>query len=257
MSATTTAPPATPEGEVQDFIPDREGGVDLWPSEGGAGSRIADPAEIARELSERNLRLARETEISDDLRLFLDQLADDVLGLTGEAGIDIDPYLFLAVQGALIRALRLADSPDDDPGARREMRTCLEQMRQVFRDIAEGGPLYEDSSAKELARWLASALETSQASLAELMGVSPRTFQRWISASDSTGPEGDDARRVRVVARIANHLRHAMTGPGVVHWFGMPHPQLDGRRPLDLLDDPGAAEQLTALAASTRSHTAA
>ena len=256
MSATTIAPSASPEGEVRDFIPDREGEIDLWPSGEAAGSRIADPAEIARELGERNLRLARETGISDDLRLFLDQLADDVFSLTGETGIDIDPYLFLAVQGALIRALRLADSPDD-PGARREMRTRLEQMRQVFRDIAEGGPLYEDSSAKELARWLASALETSQASLAELIGVSPRTFQRWISTSDSTGPEGDDARRVRVVARIANHLRHAMTGPGVVHWFGIPHPQLDGRRPLDLLDDPGAAEQLTALAASTRSHTAA
>jgi uncharacterized protein (DUF2384 family) len=130
-------------------------------------------------------------------------------------------------------------------------------MRQVFRDIAEGGPLYEDRSAKEIARWLAAVLETSQASLAELLGVSTRTFQRWLSEENTAGPEGEDARRVRVVARIANHLRHALTGPGVVRWFGLPHPQLDGLRPLDLLDDPSAADRLATLAASTRSHTAA
>lgn len=254
MSTTMIAPAASPETDVRDTAP--EGGHGDWSLEGTIPSHVADPAEIARELGQRNLRLARETEISDDLRLFLDQLADDVFSLTGETGLDIDPYLFLAVQGALIRALRLADSPDV-PGARREMRTRLEQMRQVFRDIAEGGPLYEESTAKDLARWLASVLETSQSNLAELLGVSPRTFQRWISAGDGAGPEGEDARRVRVVARIANHLRHAMTGPGVVRWFGIPHPQLGGRRPLDLLDGPGAAEQLTALAASARSHTAA
>jgi uncharacterized protein (DUF2384 family) len=247
------APSSSPEAEARDSA--AEGEHASW-SHGGTATRCADPAEIARELGDRNLRLARETEISDDLRLFLDQLADDVFSLTGETGLDIDPYLFLAAQGALIRALRLADSPDN-PGARREMRTRLEQMRQVFRDIAEGGPLYEDSSTKEIARWLASVLETSQATLAELLGVSPRTFQRWISASDGAGPEGEDARRVRIVARIANHLRHAMTGPGVVRWFGLPHPQLQGRRPLDLLDDPGAAELLTAVAASARSQTAA
>lgn len=213
-----------------------------------------DPAMLAEELAEKNLQLARETEISEDLRLYLEQLADDVSAFTSEAPGEVDPYLLLSAQSALIGALRALDSPDAAV-ARREIRTRLEQMRHVFRDIAEGGPLYQDRSAREIARWLAAVLDTSQASLAELLGVSVRTFQRWISETGPGGPQGEDAQRVRVVARIANHLRHALTGPGVVRWFARPHPQLGGGRPLDVLDDPQAADLLTTLAAGARSHT--
>src|SRR5680860_9715 len=208
-----------------------------------------DATSIERELRARNLYLARKTEVSHDLRLYLEQLGDEVDTLAWGTA-DIDPYLLISVQSALNHAMRLFYSTDS-ADARRQMRTRLEQMRQVFRDIAEGGPLYEDTSAKEIARWLANVLDVSQASLAELLGVSTRTFQRWISDVGS-GPDGDDARRIRVVARIANHLRHALTGPGVVRWFQLPHPQLDGRRPLDLLEDPQATDELTTLAASVR-----
>lgn len=255
MSATTIAPsecgPSEASGEFA-----LEAGWDQRTAESAAGNQVFDPGAIARELGRRNLRLAREPEISEDLRLYLDQLADDVAALTSQEGVDVDPYLFVAAQGALIRALLLLDS-GDAAVARREMRTRLEQMRQVFRDIAEGGPLYEERSTKEIASWLAHCLETSQGSLAELLGVSTRTLQRWVSKADTVQPEGDDARRVRVVARIVNHLRHSLTGPGVVRWFSLPHPLLNGRRPIDLLDDPAAVEQLSALAASVRSHSAA
>jgi len=213
-----------------------------------------DSATIAEELAVKNLQLAREAEISEDLRLYLEQLADGVSALTSEAPSEVDPYLLLSAQSALIGALRALDMPDG-AAARRELRTRLEQMRHVFRDIAEGGPLYKDRSTGEIARWLDAILDTSQANLAELLGVSARTFQRWISEAGPGGPQGEDARRVRVVARIANHLRHSLTGPGVVRWFARPHPQLGGARPLDVLDDPGAADLLTTLAAGTRSHT--
>jgi len=193
--------------------------------------------------------------VPDDLRLYLEELADEVDALAWGRSADVDPYLLISVQSALNHAMRLFYLADAGQ-ARRQMRTRLEQMRQVFRDIAEGGPLYEDRSAKEMAHWLAEVLDTSQASLAELLGVSTRTFQRWISSGDSA-PDGEDARRVRVLARITNHLRHSLTGPGVVRWFSVPHPRVGGRRPLELLDDPQAAEELTTLAASTRSHTAA
>jgi len=255
MSTTTIDPPRSAEGAAAEG-PDFDWELDRAEALADPPPAPFDAAAIERDLAAKNLRLGREAEISQDLRLYLDQLADDVAALTNEAPGEIDPYLLLAVQGALIRALRLLDS-DDAPAARREMRTRLEQMRQVCRDIAEGGPLYEDRSAKEVARWLAAALEVSQASLAELLGVSTRTYQRWLSEESAGGPEGEDARRVRVVARIANHLRHALTGPGVVRWFGQPHPQLGGRRPLELLDDPSAAERLANLAAGARSNMAA
>jgi hypothetical protein len=48
-----------------------------------------------------------------------------------------------------------------------------------------------------------------------------------------------------------------LTGPGVVHWFECPNSQLDGARPIELLDDADAAVRLTTIAASARSHSAA
>jgi uncharacterized protein (DUF2384 family) len=168
----------------------------------------------------------------------------------------VDPYLLVAAQRALIGALRALDS-DDPVWARKQMRIRLEQIRQVYRDLAEGDAVYEDRSAKQVIQWLASVLDTPQARLAELLGVSTRTLQRWISDSDPSGPDGDDARRIRVIARAANHLRHSLTGPGVVGWFGSPNRQIDGRRPIELLSDFESTNQLATLAASTRSSTAA
>ena len=86
------------------------------------------------------------------------------------------------------------------------------------------------------------------------MGVDERTFQRW--SQQKTTPRGDEARRLRLIARSANHLRHALTGPGVVRWFTRPRSELGEQRPIDVLDDPDAADRLTTLAAGTRSSSA-
>jgi len=217
---------------------------------------LRDPQTLADEIEERLLILAREAEVPDDLRLFVDGLADELTLLPETAELRVDPYLLVAAQRAMILSLRALDS-DDESWARAQIRVRLEQMRQVYRDLAEGKSTYEDRSAKEIASWLAEVLDVSQARLAELLGVSARTFQRWVSDSDVVGPEGDDARRVRVVAKIVNHVRHVLTGPGVVRWFEVPHPDLDGRRPFELLDDPDAAVRLATVAASARSSTAA
>ena len=217
---------------------------------------LSNPKSSEEKVAYFSRLLAQQPEISEDLRFFVDDLADGLADLPQDAALWVDPYLLLAAQRALIGSLRALDS-DDTAWARRQLRIRLEQLRQVYRDLAEGEAVYEERSAKEVAQWLADVLDVSQARLAELIGISTRTFQRWVSDADSVGPEGEDARRVRVIARAANHLRHALTGPGVVHWFEAPNPQLDGRRPLDLLDDPDGASRLSTLAASTRSHTAA
>jgi uncharacterized protein (DUF2384 family) len=255
MNTTLLEKPPTSE----DLSPEDAGARSLegnWPADLPPTPPPIDAAATEQELAKMNLQLAREAKIPEDLRLDLEQLADRISAYTSEAPGEVDPYLLLSAQSALIGALRALDSADP-AAARREMRTRLEQMQHVFRDIAEGGPLYEERSARDIARWLAAVLDTSQSSLAELLGVSTRTFQRWISETGPGGPQGEDARRVRVVAQIANHLRHALTGPGVVRWFERPHPQLDYRPPLDLLDDPQAADLLATLAAGARSHTGA
>jgi uncharacterized protein (DUF2384 family) len=217
---------------------------------------LLDSHSIEQEIARRNLLLARQDEVPDDLRFFVDELADQLIGLPEDAALRVDPYFLVSAQRALLGALRALDS-DDLALARRQLRIRLEQLRQVYRDIAEGEMVYEERPVKQVAAWLAEVLDVSQARLAELSGVSPRTFQRWVSESDPVGPDGEEARRLRVIARAANHLRHVLTGPGVVRWFEQPNPQIDGRRPLDLLAGADAAAQLSTLAASARSHSAA
>ncbi len=221
-----------------------------------ADPSTSDPSGIQEQIEAHNLALARQLEVPESVRLFVEELADEVAAMSDDDTLRVDPYLLVAAQRALIGSLRALDS-EDVAWTRRQMRLRLEQIRQVYRDLAEGGPLYQDRPTKEIVRWLVSVVDMPQGRLAELFGVSPRSFQRWVSESDPVSPEGDDARRVRVVAAAVNHLRHALTGPGTVAWFEHPHPRLDGRRPIDLLDEVDASARLMALAASTRSHTAA
>jgi len=217
---------------------------------------LVDPAVLEREIAEQNLLLARSREVPETVRLFVEGLADEVSTLPAEAAMRIDPYLLVSLQRALLAALRAVDNPDPAL-ARRELRIRLEQLRQVYRDLADARPIYEDRPAKELARWLANTVAVPQGRLAELLSVSPRTFQRWVSESDEVEPQGDDARRVRVVASLVSHLRHALTGGGVIDWFERAHPMADGRRPLDLVDDADGLPQLVRLAASARSQLSA
>lgn len=217
---------------------------------------LVDPATLEQEIAEQNLLLAREPEIPESVRLFVEDLADDVAMLPADATLRTDPYLLVALQKSLLAALRALDHADPRAG-RRELRVRLEQLRQVYRDLADARPIYEDRPAKELAQWLDEVLDAPQARVADLVGVSPRTYQRWTSSTGAGEPAGDDARRVRVVASVVGHLRHALTGQGVVDWFERGHPAAGGRAPRELLDEADALPQLTRLAASTRSTIAA
>jgi uncharacterized protein (DUF2384 family) len=211
-----------------------------------------DPAQLEHEIAEHNLLLAQASEIPHSVRFFVEGLADDVAMLPIDATLRVDPYLLVALQKSLLASLRALENPDPIV-ARRELRVRLEQLRQVYRDLADVRPIYEDRPVKQLVRWLVDVMDVPQARLAELFGVSARTFQRWASETDEGEPTGPEAQRVRIVAHLVGHLRHALTGQGVIAWFERPHPMAGGRAPQELLDDPDALAQLTRLAASTRS----
>lgn len=211
-----------------------------------------DPAVLEQEIAEQNRVLANAPELPESVRLFIEELADDVATLPIEATLRTDPYLLVALQKSLLAALRALQSSDARV-ARRELRIRLEQIRQVYRDLADSRPMFEDRPAKDLVRWLSDVIDVPHARLAELFEVSPRTFQRWVSESDPSEPGGDEARRVHLVANLVAHLRHALTGQGVLQWFERPHPLVGGRSPRALLDEPDALPRLTRLAASTRS----
>jgi hypothetical protein len=161
---------------------------------------------------------------------------------------DADPYLVVALQRAVIDMARRLDDGCEDVG---EVRVLLETVRQSLRDIADELPVGPDRSGKELARWLVATLDVRQQEIAELLGVSHRSFQRWISETEAAEPEGDDAMRLQIAARIANHLRHALTGHGVILWFTTPHPRI-GHAPAELLQKPEAFPELQRLASAAR-----
>ncbi|MGK2958418.1 MAG: hypothetical protein ACSLFB_08495 [Acidimicrobiales bacterium] len=188
-------------------------------------------------------------ELHDLVEAVIDRLPIDDL----EVGFaEVDPYLGEAIlAGALVctRALRTKD-----PIKQRQMlRLSIERLRQALRDLLDETPTNDNQPLGEILQWLLLTLDTPQHEIAELLGVSHRTLQRWVSPTAATLPSGDEAARVRVIARLANHLRHSYTGAGVIRWFQRPHPDLGKRSPRDLLDDPTEYPLLVKLASRARS----
>lgn len=217
---------------------------------------LRQPSAVAHELGEANRRLAREPETPGSVVSRVGDIAAAIAeGSDGEVAI-INPWLWIRVQGAALRAqvaLR-----EDDPRRRRELRLALEQLRFLFARIADREAIGEDRPASEVARWLEETLPSiSQRRKADLLGVGLRTYQRWVSEGDPTTPSGDDERRLRVVGRIVNQLRHSLTGPGVIDWFEYPRADLDGASPAHVVTDPSRLDALLAAAAASRGNLAA
>lgn len=215
---------------------------------------IRSPAEVAVALGEANRELARSAETPARVAGMVADLCDAIAAGDDGALATVNPWVWIRVQGAALRAqsaLRL-----EDPARRRALRLALEQLRFLFARLAERAPIGEDVEAGDVARWLEATLESvAQARKAELLGVGVRTYQRWITGASAAA--GADERRLRVVARIVNQLRHSLTAPGVVEWFGHPRADLRGASPADVLDDPARLEDLLGAAAASRGNVAA
>jgi hypothetical protein len=217
---------------------------------------IRQPAIVARELGEANGRLSTQRETPAAVVGLVADVADAIAaGDDGEAAL-VNPWLWIRLQSAAIRAQSALRQ--EDPIRRQQLRLALEQLRFLFARIADREPIGEDRPAHDVARWLDVKLASvSQPRKAELLRVSPRTYQRWVSDAESARPSGEDERRLRVVARIVNQLRHSLTGPGVVEWFEYPRADLGGATPSAVLNDPERLELLITAAAASRGNIAA
>jgi hypothetical protein len=217
---------------------------------------IRQPAIVARALGEANSKLAKERETPASVVGLVGDVADAIAG--GDEGelAHVNPWLWIKLQSAAIRAQSALRQ--DDPDRRRQLRLALEQLRFLFARIADREPIGEDRAARDVALWLDATLASvSQPQKAELLDVSPRTYQRWVSKQALVHPSGKDERRLRIVARIVNQLRHSLTAPGVVDWFAHPRADLGGETPSGVLDDPDKLERLITAAAASRGNIAA
>jgi len=186
--------------------------------------------------------------ITEDVRDAVRRVAESIPETPEPLG-EMDPYLQSALLTAVIHALCAEESND-----RRELRIAVERIRQALRDLLDEHPVWRGGS-KHAAVWLREQ-GLSVNDLADLLGTSETTIRRWVSPQDESGPSGEQADRVVVIAKIVNHLRHAMTARGSVQWLRRPHPALDDRAPIDEVKDAESYRRLIHLASGARSFVA-
>jgi Mg-chelatase subunit ChlI len=182
----------------------------------------------------------------------VDDVADEVAALAdslpkfADDYAEADPYLTRALHAGTIDAL-LAVREED----RTQLRVAVERVRQALRDMLDEHPVWR-AGTKDAAVWLG-RMRLSTDDLAEVFAVSADTVRRWTNPENPQSPSEDHADKVVVVAKIVNHLRHAMTPRGAIQWLLRPHPALDDRRPVDELKDAESYQRLTRLASNARS----
>jgi hypothetical protein len=158
---------------------------------------------------------------------------------------DFDPHALAEFRGIIIDTIKDVEEADPD----RPLDTVdailvhAEQLRHLIRDAMDGHVGGSGQSSAEVMQNLRRVLPSiGGVELAALLGRSQRQIQRWAHQT------GEPSRRLELVARIAMLLRHSWTEEGVVAWFFRPRPDLDGKKPVDLLDEPGRELDLIAAA---------
>lgn len=214
---------------------------------------IDSPAETAGTVAEINQRLARSQTIPEQVIAFVHRIASAVIEHR-ERWRSVDPALALLVHQSVIAAEEAIERPGE-PESRDQLRVAFARLTDALEAIAEAEPISEERSDKEVAQRLVRSLDVPQRAIAELLGIEVRKLQRWVSPHESSEPSGDDAYRLRVVARLTNQLRHALTSAGAIEWFSWPRSDLDGRSPRELLDERSALPRLFQAASSMRSTT--
>lgn len=141
---------------------------------------------------------------------------------------------------------------DDAPGnldVCDQLMIMLERIRHVVRDAldehVDGVSGDVGVVMAELGQWLP---HVSDETIAALVGVNRRTLSRW--RRQKVQPR----RNLRVFARLVAILRHSWEEEGVIAWFERPRRDLHGTKPITLLADPSAEEELMEAARSSRTN---
>lgn len=148
---------------------------------------------------------------------------------------DFDPRVLAEFRGIIISAIRdVAEAEPERPlDTIDSLLIHAEQLRHLVRDAMDGHVDGSGQSSKEVMESLRKVLPSvRQVDLAALLGRSQRQVQRW--ATQESAP----TRRLELVARVVALLQHSWTEEGVIAWFFRPRPDLRGKKPVDLLDDP-------------------
>jgi hypothetical protein len=221
------------------------------------GSQLTDlrqTAEAAEAIHSLQLSLGGHERVPDLAWDFAYSLVDAIENADETWLASHDPeYRDLLLRSALTITHGYRDR--EAPQARRYLMLGFQRCVEVLDRIAEGEVVSPLRSPQDVAQWLAHAIEAPQSEIAGLVGTSTKTFfSRWMTGE--TTPDGEEARRLRLVAQLVNQLRFSLTNAGVLHWFDRSQPPLGDRTPRQALDDPEATPLLYQLATGLRSSVA-
>ena len=150
----------------------------------------------------------------------------------------MDPSAVAEIRGILIGALRRLREVEDSEDALSldvldDFLVRAESIRHIIRDaLDEELPVdLKDVAAvvQQLQDWLPGLTKVQ---LAELLAVHPRTLLRWEAGT------GRPVRRADLLLRLVVVLKEGWTSEGVYAWFMRPRRDLNGERPIDVLEDP-------------------
>lgn len=192
--------------------------------------------------------VSRRTEVDGSLQRRLLEIGRRLKELqpTIEA-LNFDVEQTAEMYSAILDVDRAVHGEESDLDRFEEILLGIERVRQVVRDALDEFIGGRRPDRRELVQRITDHLPgISQQELAELAGVTPRTLRRWATSG------GSPSDRLLLVAKLVQILHHAWSPKGVHAWFGRPRPRLEGRRPLELLDDPGAERVLLAEARGSR-----
>ena len=147
---------------------------------------------------------------------------------------DFDPEALAELRGILLNTVRAAESfdPERPLDSLDGFLVQAEALRHIVRDALDGRVAgAEDDAGTVVARLQTWLPQIRQKQLAELVGRSPRTVQRWAAIG------GRPTRRLRLVGRLVALLRRAWTEEGVLAWFYRPRREFRGRAPIEVIDD--------------------
>jgi uncharacterized protein (DUF2384 family) len=220
---------------------------------------IRNPESVAHELARANRELAKRENVPRGIIELVSDLSRQIADSSESDLAGIPPGEWMGVQSAALRAQDVLLHDEDERGRRQALRLAIEELRFRFARLAEHAEVADDRDVDDVLRWLDGVLSIPQSDKADLLAVSERKYQRWLSTTDPAKPTGDDDRRLRLVARLIAELRHVLTAIGAARWLRSPQPALSDRRPADVLEDvdPSGLHDLFGLVASIRSGAAA
>ncbi len=209
--------------------------------------RIEQARDHAAQMAEVNDLLRQASPDWDAVTSTVGRINDTVTSTTPTEQGRIEPYLYRTLSDGMLRLWPAVTARD-----RKAARLAAEAVRQTLADIADAAERAGPRDPKHTASWIAEVVgELDDAAVRSLLGVSYRTWRRWLAA-DGTTPAGGDAARLAAVAAALDHLQRSFTPAGAVAWFARPHPQLAGRTPSSLLADVAEHQRIVDVAAGSR-----